>query len=1580
MKTRTITKQHNTGNHRHNRQGITLLFVVSMIVLFLLMGTTFMVIANDYRRASKPRLLQNIYRVDDRALVQQAFYELIRGPELANPASPLRTHDILADMYGYGFKATISGAPIVANIPGTLSSADNIPPGADPRLATDQFVELQLQDPVTGTINEFQNLLTGATAALSLDTGRYNGQVISFVSGDATGISTRILDYRVEDDGSGNLEYKFIIHVPRRDERGLFNITNLAALNGDDVIINGRAFGGVGAGDFNQNSAPTVAALGPSALMPNRIGESLDDLTGRDNGGPPSRSGFLSFRIEDDALGNPQFNPLANLIGPNESYDGPDYQNMFLSGFDTDGEQIPSFYRPSLVAFHGNSEAGAPNNRHMFSAFDLDSSGATVELEVDTDNDGVLDAIWIDIGLPVQTTPDGLRYKPLVAYQVVDQDGRVNLNVAGNLSDQANRGAITQGVGYGPAELAVRNGLLSEPNDVGDDDYSRILLGNGTLPGRYGPDNIPGGAGRDSWSTRKLFGYPIPLGAGTEGEMNGTLGGFFSGSAFDLAGRFPVNRVSDRPVPGGGPVVFPHPDLNDPDFNNSLPDLDFTNFVFASDTLVNSPYEANFAPAHLRGWEADDDDLLFGPLELERMLRPFDIDSNQLPGRLISLASDVFIDSALRSSVTTESYEVPMAPAAVQDPMGRLVRWSDLIKERLEAGGVAADELDNEMRDLLSPELLTGLKMDVNRVFGNGFDDDGNGVVDDPIIRDPANGSIVDGETNETFNADPEDLFGTPAMDLNNDFLTGTNDDLARHQFAKELYVLMLLTTEDSAPAFFGTGAVADIAYRTAVAQWCINVVDFRDPDSIHTPFEFDTNPWNGWDVDGDLTTDDVVGGVDPPDRAVVWGAERPELLLTETFASHDRRTEDLDTEPSGATTTDATPDEDFDSRLLPQTSVYLELYHPWTQGPNNQLLPAELGNGGVNLQQVDPDGNPVWRIGFRVQADDENFTRSVVFTDAAPGLTDGGEEFFTSLNIPVVAPGQYAVIGSVGNVPEAGSGVFRTTFGRLNTSVEGDASTLLTADTRSIALDPANGQIFRNEWDVDLDAMDETVSSGIAVVIDGPRSLSVTDPTGGYTLNPGEQTMESGDGLALMTPRDMPFDATNREDDNEDANGNSDGDAIWRNGSTLNFRMVELQRLANPLAAFDAETNPYLTIDKTSLDLVSFNGLTADPTNSEMNPERGPGVVTIRDTDLGSFERGENMAASTVPFGAELVSAGAAGIAEDGGGHNLGFMFEETFGLPNTEFQNAVGNFAWLTWNNRPYVSHLELTNVPMSSPEDLTTDFAFEFPAGFDVYSDVQDADGDLTNPLRSKFGHLLNFYGSDEAGAFGNFYRLLDFLEVPSRYVGTEEWLSPTTFPNNPFNFVSNYRYPGKININTIPNGVVYNTLMGTDTATLEFDQFNDSRWRANGFFRPYRNGTEGNLSAGAAGIDDHVEAGLFRSDGATPRQPLFEIPNNSIPSDGGYFQNAMRQRLGNLTTTRSSVFAIWITVGYFEVDESGALETNTTGVGPVGVEVGRDTGGAVRNRGFYLFDRSIPVAYEPGKNHNIERAILVESIIE
>ena len=73
---------------------------------------------------------------------------------------------------------------------------------------------------------------------------------------------------------------------------------------------------------------------------------------------------------------------------------------------------------------------------------------------------------------------------------------------------------------------------------------------------------------------------------------------------------------------------------------------------------------------------------------------------------------------------------------------------------------------------------------------------------------------------------------------------------------------------------------------------------------------------------------------------------------------------------------------------------------------------------------------------------------------------------------------------------------------------------------------------------------------------------------------------------------------------------------------------------------------------------------------------------------------------------------------------------------------------------------------------------------------------------------------------------------------------------------------------------------------------------------------------------------------------------------------------------MTTTRSSVFAVWITIGYFEIDQFGR----------VGREVGSELNEIKRDRAFYMYDRSIPVASEPGKDHNVDRGVLVRTIIK
>jgi hypothetical protein len=114
---------------------------------------------------------------------------------------------------------------------------------------------------------------------------------------------------------------------------------------------------------------------------------------------------------------------------------------------------------------------------------------------------------------------------------------------------------------------------------------------------------------------------------------------------------------------------------------------------------------------------------------------------------------------------------------------------------------------------------------------------------------------------------------------------------------------------------------------------------------------------------------------------------------------------------------------------------------------------------------------------------------------------------------------------------------------------------------------------------------------------------------------------------------------------------------------------------------------------------------------------------------------------------------------------------------------------------------------------------------------------------------------------------------------------------------------------------------------------------------------------------------------------------------------YFRYQPMQRLANLTTTRSNVYAMWITVGFFETEPVPPAHRNAvinSGATPaegqllfgrlypegmwLGPELGSDTGQTQRFRGFYMFDRSIPVGFEPGQNHNVDRAILVRRRIE
>src|SRR5690606_19348533 len=161
--------------------------------------------------------------------------------------------------------------------------------------------------------------------------------------------------------------------------------------------------------------------------------------------------------------------------------------------------------------------------------------------------------------------------------------------------------------------------------------------------------------------------------------------------------------------------------------------------------------------------------------------------------------------------------------------------------------------VNSTARELLPDDLLRHLPMDLNRPFGNGLDDDGDGVVDEPSEVLDAGGA--------------EPIHGL----------------LARQQYAKHLYVMAMLLVDRGALSRLQfdldpNAPTNDRNTARGIAQWAVNVVDFRDADSIMTPFEYDPYPLDGsWDVDDDFTTHLPS---ETPDREVVWGTERPELII----------------------------------------------------------------------------------------------------------------------------------------------------------------------------------------------------------------------------------------------------------------------------------------------------------------------------------------------------------------------------------------------------------------------------------------------------------------------------------------------------------------------------------------------------------------------------------------------------------------------------------------------------------------------------------------------------------------------------
>ena len=1777
--------QHSKLRRRNQKQGVVLLIIATLLTLFLMIGITLSLLATGYKGTSEQIRSAGTYGDLAEKEMDLILDQLLYGASTLTAVSP---HNFLADLYGHdSIKGTVQGNPQGWN--------------------DDQVLVITV------------NFTTAAEQAPNY----YSGRVFTFITGQARGISSRVLAYSYN---AMSGQATIAVEVPESD----LPVAPTVAAN-DEFIINGGPFNGTGAGYTNVDSNGN-----PSYNLDATM--ALNALT----------TTPLPVALLPNYYGYPQATTVAiNLGGFDENYDAADYQNMFLAmipaslgqlgsdnastGQDNRGEIVllPSFHRPDLVQMWfnflmndpnvlGNSMANAQAKRRVIlepygsdgirdngddqnfvSYMDLSlakrdaliqlkrsfifrplkedhpnfdggnpnfapdlltnnestlggTGSAPAPYDVDNDGDGIADSIWIDPLLPIITSRDGRKYKRLVAFLVEDLDGRINVNAHGSMAPvlitaaqadqpitgnyefagQAPGGMVSltmpRGIGYGPAEVDFRH-IFNYQNNI----YRSLFEGYAPLqiPGRYGFDTLAGIANQDD-----------PL------SQARNLG---------LQQDHTANRSSYSTPPdvwGRGAMALDY---------YGMPLWVNTTQVGTQET-EDDPYEMQVYGRHSAA------DLPYSPSELEPVLRYHDGGSANLYSRLFanpltrsflgqSSPGSIGPDNRLRRLLTTMSSHISAPPVGIpkeertsfytyrqQSNQNAYDTWPastsliDYYRYRLQG----AANVDQELRNIVPFEIHHGQLLNINREFGNGYHDgvataypaplplpeDPYGVVDDPgesyINRDPMNAP----------NFEPRERIWPGLWDRyfehDNDLLVATNSvpqvpgyppynpagmppqhvlyPDVRQIMARHLYCLVMLFKDRNYNYDLDQDGNPDPPQATAqmIAQWAVNAVDFRDADSICSGFEYDANPWDGWQVDGNLVTrtdsDPNQGGV----GGVVWGTERPELLLTETLAFHDRRTEDLSTDPSGQM---EPGDEDWDSRLRPRGSFFVELYNPWYDRGNTGVnlgydhqAPELYFNRGVELGRVnmDPDGtgpqpgtgSPVWRLlvvggsptinGSPVTHDaadpdvptPEQLTtsnqveRSVYFADLSTGVTiptGHGEAYFPSGGIAksVVRPGRYAVIGSSG-VFDATTGNYVTYIGRRTDATDGyDPALLNLADTRRIELyphtdpDQAYVRLVDNSQpameDIDRADLQPTVALPIDTVMRGGvpvnQSLSISEPVGGYVTPAGS---------AYIPP--SPTDEGHYEpatDDPLDKNRGAEWDFLLNTGTQANFRTVHLQRLANPLLPWNALTNPYLTIDSSSVDVTAFNGAKDDSgsqavvqntTNFQTFQRGGPFTATVGGVngyaEPGFTFRGYRNLWRQEPFHAP-PSADSPNMDPGGTGpHYFSYQLYHTLGHLNRRYwpyftsmsgvsqpyfgapaqtdgeptSSVPRSFSWLTHLDRPFTSPMELLLVSNQPSSQLLRKYNMQNSA-----QPLNTAY--VATNMSDPHPHLLNFFQTTStvtATDAPNLCRIFDYMEVPSPYVGAERYFSPQEFQTDqsnpqrlgtfrpPFSKASRFRDPGRININTIYDGAVWEaiakTMPGMDPSVNGAQFFQDLMTSRQGyaaqlltinntypslFSNPFRSADTADMMPPIPALRQSAAHGsLLR--GTPPvspaSSPLFASNSTQPYEEAGrnpYFRFQGLQKVSNMVTTRSNCFAVWVTVGYFEVEQNPPSPVNNNGVDAahpdgyrLGQEVGADSGGAVRHRMFAIVDRSIPVAYEPGKRHNADKMVLLRRFIE
>jgi hypothetical protein len=503
------------------------------------------------------------------------------------------------------------------------------------------------------------------------------------------------------------------------------------------------------------------------------------------------------------------------------------------------------------------------------------------------------------------------------------------------------------------------------------------------------------------------------------------------------------------------------------------------------------------------------------------------------------------------------------------------------------------------------------------------------------------------------------------------------------------------------------------------------------------------------------------------------------------------------------------------------------------------------------------------------------------------------------------------------------------TTKLRTSGNNDGSSSTGAGGAYLQTAPDPTNAA--KNYWD-------PTTYPLVTIL---PASGAFSDPAkqnnGFYVLGPPQNFPPA---VGTTTTRDPALPVSYRSPQMAvqlDANADKTTRvaSLITNGTTILLRRLACPYLPPNNTAGSPTYNPYITVDYAE-NVKTYDNRVVDEAGTVLSPPA--------ETTYSSVPRKQ-------PYGAAYMSNVNANYTTSqptewnvANGQPLNTFFRHNSQDPTVPASGVTFTtpFYWLTHLDRPVVNAMELFHVSGFCPHLLTQQFIT-----YDPTTGAETAQYQQYAPWTDQQAMI---------------FRSLELLGVPS-------YLNGTTIAG---------RVPGKINLNTITDLEVFQALCdaqanfssfndnaGTGDVTQLFQQMLNSRMPGDPAAVPpipagspskndvpFKSFTTAWVNTGdtqypkGSGLQDT----LLRNDPTTTTRPLFKLGTPLSAPTHPYQQWELLQKIYNNVTTTSNVFAVWVTVGFFEVDDS---------VTPPKIlsEIGRDTGKQIRHRMFAVVDRSV-----------------------